>query len=159
MVGILLSYWGGLFSGAMLVSGSVHDMIFSLEKKICPFGTRPFFRGDTVSFSGGDYMMLHEFQEIIDQDQIIKLAHGTKPMQLRGYMFDNIHRWVCFLLLGKGGRKSNHPIGSMCLFYHYTKTRSSLVVKTFWYIKKTANLSFLKFGSLRMQSDKMTLDQ
>lgn len=71
----------------------LHDMIFSLEKKkICPFGTRPFFRGDTVSFSGDDYMMLHEFQEIIDQDQVIELAHGTKPMQLRGYMFDNIHR-------------------------------------------------------------------
>ena len=55
----------------------LHDMIFSLEKKMCPFGTRPIqlvsgdytvsFSGDTVSFSGGDYMMLHKFQEIIDQ--------------------------------------------------------------------------------------------
>lgn len=37
-------------------------------------------------------MMLHKFQEIIDQDQVIKLAHGTKPVQLRDYTFDSIHR-------------------------------------------------------------------
>ena len=107
----------------------LHDMIFSLEKKICPFGTRPIFRGDTVSFSGGDYMMLHEFQEIIDQDQVIKLAHGTKPVQLRGYMFDNIHRWVCFLLLGKVvGKVITQLAVYFCftaMFYHYTSTRSS----------------------------------
>ncbi len=29
MVGILLSYWGGLFSGAMLVSGRVHSPFLS----------------------------------------------------------------------------------------------------------------------------------
>ena len=35
MVGILLSYWGGLFSGATLVSGRVYIYIFFLggEKK------------------------------------------------------------------------------------------------------------------------------
>ena len=34
MVGILLSYWGGLFSGAMLVSGRVNGMILAVGKNI-----------------------------------------------------------------------------------------------------------------------------
>ena len=39
MVGILLSYWEGLFSGAMLVSGSV----IRVEMEMCPKFVAPKF--------------------------------------------------------------------------------------------------------------------
>ena len=45
MVGILLSYWGGLFSGAMLVSGRVVLSFFGGGGGVC---------GLAVSFQGGE---------------------------------------------------------------------------------------------------------
>ena len=83
MVGILVSFWYGLFSGAMLVSGSVYSPSYKVLKQKIPEVSRPQYRAKNVKAISGKsvhkkiLVYLHELSMVHAYD--LSMPHLPVP--------------------------------------------------------------------------------
>ena len=83
MVGILRSYWGGLFSGAMLVSGRVSiSKIFIFQSSLVQWWKRMEEMQRMLWRSHPCYLTVDVFCRELEQQTKIQLAGAQPPNQL-----------------------------------------------------------------------------
>ncbi len=90
MAGILLSYWDGLFSGAMLVSGRVFFGWSTLSHHPWEIGQKPWQRSRTCPTRGAWYPYV--FPDMVRRSMVryslLGVRWGETPWEAR-----NLHHW------------------------------------------------------------------